>query len=85
MRTALTCVQENPKTKLQVQHTQTSELTLLIGSVFYVVGSISEVSDHGVCAAARRVADEGFDVVTSGLRESTSVHSEVCGRLAENT
>ena len=63
----------------------TSILTLLIGSVLHVVGTVPEVGDQGVRAAARRVADERFDVVASSLCESTSIHSEVCGRLTENT
>lgn len=66
-------------------HAVTFELTLLIGSVLYTVGAISEVGDQGVCAAARRVADEGFDVVASSLREGTSVHSKIGRRLTENT
>lgn len=60
-------------------------LTLLIGSVFYVVGSISKVCDQGICTATRWVADQGFDVVASILCESPSIHGEVCGRLTENT
>lgn len=66
-------------------HTASFELTLLIRSVLYVVGSITTVSDQGVCTAARWIADKGFDVVAPALCESTSVHSKVCGRLAENT
>lgn len=60
-------------------------LTLLVGSVFYIVGSISKVCDQGICTAPRWVADEGFDVVASILCESPSIHGEVCGRLTENT
>ena len=66
-------------------HAVTFELTLLIGSVLYIVGAISEVGDQGVRAATRRVADEGFDVVTSSLCEGTSVNSKVGRRLTENT
>lgn len=60
-------------------------LTLLIGSVLHAVGSVPQVGDQGVSAAARRVADQRFDVVAAALRESASVHGEVGGGLAENT
>lgn len=63
---------------------KTGTLTFFIGSVFYIVGSISKVSDERVGTAARWVADEGFDVVTSGLCECTSIHSEICGGFTEN-
>lgn len=79
------CIRESNKKHTKYAHIVTYKLTLLIGSVLYAVGSISKVRDQGVRAAPRRVADEGFDVVASSLRESTSIHSEVCGRLTENT
>lgn len=60
-------------------------LTLLVGRVLHAVGAVAQVGDQGVGAAARRVADQGFDVVASVLSESASVHGEVGGGLAENT
>lgn len=82
MRTFKLYVSEKPTNSA---HAATLELTLLIGGVLNVVGSVSEVSNQGVCTAARWVVDQGFDVVSSSLCERASVHSEVSGRLAENT
>lgn len=72
-------------THLFTAHSFTVGLTLLVGRVLHAVSPVSEVGDQGVCAAARRVADQGLDVVASRLCESTSIHGEVRGRLPENS
>lgn len=66
-------------------HCAAAPLTLLVWSVLYIVGSISEVCDHGFSAASRRVADQSFNVFSPGLGQSTSIHGEVGGGISEDS
>lgn len=60
-------------------------LTFFIGSVLYLVGAVTKVTDEGISAVARGVVDAGLNVIATSLGEGSGIHSEVCGGLTEHT